>query len=210
MSGQCLCLVNGCICSMSVSAQCPYLVNVRIWSMSVSGQCLYLVNVSVWSMFASGQCLYLVNVCVWSMCVSGQCLYLANVCIWSMCVSGQCPYLVNVCVWSMFVSGQCVYMVKTYMWFDECACVAHLNRWINTYIHKWIESFPFNRSQQVVAEGKTSETVTVISGVPQESVMWPLLFLMFIISRKTSDTRLFADDAIVYRQIHSVEDQVIL
>ena len=31
--------------------------------------------------------------------------------------------------------------------------------------HKWIETFLFNRSQQVVAESKTSETVLVISGV---------------------------------------------
>jgi len=46
--------------------------------------------------------------------------------------------------------------------------------------HKSIESFLFNRSQQVVAEGKTSETVPVISRVPQGSVLGPLLFLMFI------------------------------
>jgi len=69
--------------------------------------------------------------------------------------------------------------------------------------HKWIESFLFNGSQQVVAEGKTSETVLAISGVLQGSVLGPLLFLMFINDlpeNLTSDTRLFADDAIVYRQ----------
>ena len=79
--------------------------------------------------------------------------------------------------------------------------------------HKSIESFLFNRSQQVVAEGKTSETVPVISRVPQGSVLGPLLFLMFINDlpeNLTSDTRLFDDDAIVYCQIHSVEDKVIL
>ena len=71
-----------------------------------------------------------------------------------------------------------------------------------THTH-WIESFLFNGSQQVVAEGKTSETVLAISGVLQGSVLVPLLFLMFINDlpeNLTSDTRLFADDAIVYRQ----------
>ena len=41
--------------------------------------------------------------------------------------------------------------------------------------HKWIESFLFNRSQQEVTEDKTSETVPVISGVPQWSVLGPLI-----------------------------------
>ena len=39
--------------------------------------------------------------------------------------------------------------------------------------HKWIESFLFKRSQQVVSEGKTPETVPVISGVSQWSVLGP-------------------------------------
>jgi len=70
--------------------------------------------------------------------------------------------------------------------------------------HKWIESFLFNRSQQVVTEGKTSVTVHVISGMFQWSVLGPLLLLMFIndlSENLTSDTILFYADAIVYRQM---------
>ena len=47
-------------------------------------------------------------------------------------------------------------------------------------IHKWISSFLNNRNQKVVIDGHFSDTIYVDSGVPQGSVLDPILFLVFI------------------------------
>ena len=80
---------------------------------------------------------------------------------------------------------------------------------ISKNILNWIDAFLGNRTQCVVVNGTKSETSTVISGVPQGTVLGPILFLVHIndISENiTSDIRLFADDCVCYREINNKED----
>ena len=82
---------------------------------------------------------------------------------------------------------------------------------IRNSIHSWIRDFLSNRTQTVLLDGIKSDIAPVQSGVPQGSVLGPLLFLLFIndlpeyISSE-STVRLFADDCVLYRNIKSEED----
>jgi hypothetical protein len=77
----------------------------------------------------------------------------------------------------------------------------------------WIVSFLSSRSQQVLVEGHMSSTAPVTSGVPQGSVLGPLLFLLYINDmpgKVASTSKLFADDSLLYRRIKSQQDAEIL
>ena len=75
---------------------------------------------------------------------------------------------------------------------------------INKIVLGWINSFLTSRTQRVILDGATSDKIQVTSGVPQRSVLGPILFLLYINDLPTethSHIRLFADDAILYREI---------
>ena len=75
---------------------------------------------------------------------------------------------------------------------------------------EWFRSYLTNRKQYVSVCGNTSETLEIICGVPQGSVLGPLLFLLYIndlpsVSRKLTFF-LFADDINIYYESSDVVD----
>ena len=77
----------------------------------------------------------------------------------------------------------------------------------------WLENFLTKRTMQVVIDGVSSESTSVDSGVPQGTVLGPLLFLCHINdlpSTVSSQVRLFADDCLLYREINTFNDHISL
>ena len=78
----------------------------------------------------------------------------------------------------------------------------------------WIEAFLTGRQQRVVVNGKLSFFAWVLSGVPQGTVLGPILFLIFINNMNScilhSILRSFADDTRIMRAIKTVEDSALL
>ena len=74
---------------------------------------------------------------------------------------------------------------------------------------RWIESFLVGRSQRVAVNGTLSGVREVLSGVPQGSVLGPLLFLLYInniVDDLECSFLLFADDSKLFKHIKTAED----
>ena len=66
---------------------------------------------------------------------------------------------------------------------------------------QWTDSFLCDRLQRVMVNGVKSDWAPVLSGVPQGTVLGPLLFSLYINNITEdidSELRLFADDCVCY------------
>ena len=87
---------------------------------------------------------------------------------------------------------------------------------LDPYLIQWLGSYLTERQQSVVVNGTSSRTIPVVSGVPQGSVLGPLLFLIYIDTipslRLSVGTKLslYADDILLYSVISSPEDYISL
>ena len=82
----------------------------------------------------------------------------------------------------------------------------------NPLIVEWITDYLRQRVQYVVVNGKSSNVTAVSSGVPQGSVLGPILFIIYVNDllnidvRTGNKIRLYADDVLLYKTISSTSD----
>ena len=84
---------------------------------------------------------------------------------------------------------------------------------IDGVLLKWIKDFLTNRKQRVCVRGSYSSWCNVTSGVPQGSVLGPILFIIYVNDLPEvvqSKLWMFADDTKIYRTISSNEDSILL
>ena len=80
---------------------------------------------------------------------------------------------------------------------------------------KFIKNYLCDREQQVVIGNSMSSRKQVLSGVPQGSILGPILFVLFINDLPNglspgTDASMYADDTKVWRQVASESDHVAL
>ena len=71
-----------------------------------------------------------------------------------------------------------------------------------------LSDFLKDRKQRVILNGQFSSWTSVNAGVPQGSILGPLLFLIYIndlTDGLSSNTKLFADDTSLFSVIHDVD-----
>ena len=80
---------------------------------------------------------------------------------------------------------------------------------------KWFKSYLSDRHQRVALDGHYSDWLAVTSGVPQGSILGPLLFLVYINDMPSyihhgSNLALFADDSKLYHPINTASSRTCL
>jgi len=95
---------------------------------------------------------------------------------------------------------------------DRNILIKKLQRYgLRAAVLEWFRCYLENRSQRVKFNGILSQPINVNMGVPQGSVLGPLLFLLYIndITEVMTDDcsiRLFADDALIYATGYSRQE----
>ena len=84
---------------------------------------------------------------------------------------------------------------------------------ISGSVLRWIEGFLTDRRQAVSLNDSKSKWLPVTSGIPQGSVLGPVLFIIYINDLPdvvSSNVKLFADDTKIFRAIQTAQDNLAL
>ena len=86
---------------------------------------------------------------------------------------------------------------------------------ISGFLWEWFKDYLSNRKQCVVVDGTTSSFTSVISGVPQGSLLGPFLFALYVndlpdVTSAGTRTVLFVDDTKCYRTQRSSQNHLML
>ena len=80
---------------------------------------------------------------------------------------------------------------------------------IHGQLHEWLACYLTERTQRVVVDGCESTEALVMSGVPQGTVLGPLMFRTYINDITcgiNGQMRLFADDALLYYPVRTIAE----
>ena len=82
---------------------------------------------------------------------------------------------------------------------------------VSRNLYNYCSGYLSGRAQRVVVEGAASDWSPVTSGFPQESILGPMVFLLFIndlpdVIPKPTSTGLYADDTKLFQPVRTLED----
>ena len=109
------------------------------------------------------------------------------------------------------IRGTLLHWIEAFLSDHEQRVLEHIG--IRGILLHWIEAFLSDREQRVLIDGHSSDWAQVISGVPQGSILGPLLLLVYVNdigTSLTSTVKLFADDCTLYREIRNKDDAELL
>ena len=116
----------------------------------------------------------------------------------------------------LIMEAKCVVFFDLSKAFDSVPHAPLLNKiGVHPVVQRWILSYLLHRKQVVVVDGAQSTPKPGLSGVPQGSVLGPLLFLIYIndvsgLMDDVAGVNVFADDIALYREIKCSSDYQLL
>ena len=115
------------------------------------------------------------------------------------------------CLYNYLLLATACYLTKAFDTINHTILIKKLEYYgIGGIALKWFQNYLTNRKPIVKYNDITSEAMTITTGVPQGSILGPLLFLLYINDiqncSKLVSTILFADDTNIFHSHSCLKD----